>query len=98
MAYRVMYREINKNVSFFDYDIKVRWFQNKNNLLEFLKSIVKYDKNNIHEYCKYCETNDIHCDDNQQIIIKWYGNTKNPYKNKNYELFYFIHNNLCIAH
>lgn len=97
MAYKVGYREINKNVNFLDYDIKTKWFQNKKNLIDFLKTIIKYDKDNIHIYDTYNNINIIHSIGNQQILIKWYGNTKNPYKNKNNDLFSYIHNNIYIA-
>ena len=71
------------------YKKKIKFFQNKGNLLEYLKKIIKYDKNNIH----YCDTlhniNIIHIN-NKQILIKWIGNNE---ANKNIKLFHYIRNN-----
>ncbi len=75
--------------------IDVRYFQNKWNVIEYLKKIFTENENNIHYYYKdYKENNIVTIDNN--IYVKWIGNVSNPYKNKDYELFSLIHNNLWI--
>jgi len=85
--YKVIYHE--------NLDIKSKCFQNKWNLIKFLKSIVVENSNNIHYYYKDYKENNI-ISENDNITIKYYGNVKNPYINKDYELFRYIHNNLWI--
>ena len=71
------------------YNKKIKFFQNKGNLLEYLKNIIKYNKDNIH-YCDTLHNINIMRIDNKQILIKWIGNNET---NKNIKLFHYIRNN-----
>ena len=82
--YSVVYHE--------NLDIKNKKFQNKFNVVEFLKSIVDENDEYLRHYYYISQEENNIITSNDNIWIKYIGNKNN----KDYDLFSLIHNNIYI--